>query len=55
MVIQNSQNRMNVFFIPKDVQCSETDLDLNLTILRFLVFEIGLIFLVRNIHSEFET
>ena len=27
-------------FVPKDAQCSEIDLDLNFTFLRFLVFEI---------------
>ena len=44
MIVQNSQNRVNFFFgPPRDAQYSEMDFALNLTISRFLAFELRLI------------
>ena len=39
MVVKNSLNQLKKKFVPKDAQCSETDFDLNLTILQYRVFE----------------
>ena len=40
LYIENSQDRMEKKFVPKNAQFSEIDLSLNLIILRFLGFEI---------------
>ena len=55
-IVQNSQNSVNKFFVPEDTHCSETNLILILTVVRFSVYDIWLILLSKfPIPSELGT
>ena len=41
--LENCEKLPNIFFVPEDAQCSETDATLILRFLKFLVFETWLI------------